>query len=75
MGPSFISDFPNCRGGVSRASPMADEIQVAVDAAGIAVVTLNRPERRNVVSSAMWRSLAEIYRESAPRQALPLLLR
>ena len=34
---------------------MADDIQVAVDAAGIAVVTLNRPEKRNVVSLAMWR--------------------
>ena len=34
-----------------------DEIKVAVDAAGIAVVTLNRPEKRNVVSLAMWRWL------------------
>ena len=40
---------------------MADDIQVAVDAAGIAVVTLNRPEKRNVVSLAMWRGLGEIY--------------
>ena len=40
---------------------MADDIQVAVDAAGVAVVTLNRPEKRNVVSLAMWRGLGEIY--------------
>ena len=40
---------------------MADDIQVAVDATGIAVVTLNRPEKRNVVSLAMWRGLGEIY--------------
>jgi enoyl-CoA hydratase/carnithine racemase len=46
---------------------MADEIQVSVDAAGIAVVTLNRPEKRNVVSLAMWRGLGEIYRDFARR--------
>ena len=46
---------------------MADDIQVAVDAAGIAVVTLNRPEKRNVVSLAMWRGLGEIYRDFARR--------
>lgn len=44
-----------------------DEIKVAVDAAGIAVVTLNRPEKRNVVSLAMWRGLGEIYRDFARR--------
>ena len=44
-----------------------DEIKVAVDAAGIAVVTLNRPEKRNVVSLAMWRCLGEIYRDFARR--------
>jgi enoyl-CoA hydratase/carnithine racemase len=41
---------------------MADDIDVAVDASGVAVVTLNRPDKRNVVSLAMWRSLGEIYR-------------
>jgi enoyl-CoA hydratase/carnithine racemase len=44
-----------------------DEIQVAVDGAGIAVVALNRPEKRNVVSLAMWRGLAEIYRDFSRR--------
>ncbi len=34
---------------------MTDDILVDVDATGIAVVTLNRPEKRNVVSLAMWR--------------------
>src|SRR5215472_963386 len=44
---------------------MADDIKVAVDSAGVAVVTLNRPEKRNVVSLAMWRRLGEIYRDFA----------
>jgi enoyl-CoA hydratase/carnithine racemase len=46
---------------------MADDILVQVDAAGIAVVTLNRPEKRNAVSLAMWRGLAEIYTGFAAR--------
>jgi enoyl-CoA hydratase/carnithine racemase len=46
---------------------MADDIQVAVDTAAIAVVTLNRPEKRNVMSLAMWQGLGEIYRSFARR--------
>ena len=46
---------------------MADEIEVAVDAAGIAVVTLNRPEKRNAMSLAMWRNLGGIYRDLGRR--------
>ena len=46
---------------------MADDILVQVDAAGIAVVTLNRAEKRNAVSLAMWRGLAAIYTELARR--------
>jgi enoyl-CoA hydratase/carnithine racemase len=34
---------------------MTDDILVDVDATGVAVVTLNRPEKRNVVSLAMSR--------------------
>ena len=53
---------------------MADDIQVAVDTAGIAVVTLNRPEKRNVVSLAMWRALGEIYRGFAQRSDVRVVI-
>src|SRR5690349_7468395 len=53
--------------GLCQGCDLMDEIQVSVDATGIAVVTLNRPEKRNVVSLAMWRGLAEIYQDFARR--------
>lgn len=43
---------------------MADQeadILLSVDEGGVAVVTLNRPSRRNAVSLAMWRRLEEIF--------------
>lgn len=46
---------------------MSQDILVEVDDAGVAVVTLNRPAKRNVVSLAMWRGLAEIYSGFARR--------
>ena len=49
---------------------MAEDILVQVDAAGIAVVTLNRPEKRNAVSLSMWRGLGEIYTGFARSQIL-----
>ena len=51
-----------------------DEIQVAVDTAGIAVVTLNRPEKRNVVSLKMWRGLGEIYHGFARRSDVRVVI-
>jgi len=53
---------------------MANEIQVAVDATGVAVVTLNRPEKRNVVSLAMWRGLGEIYRDLGRRSDVRVVI-
>jgi enoyl-CoA hydratase/carnithine racemase len=51
-----------------------DEIQVAADANGIAVVTLNRPEKRNVVSLKMWRGLGEIYHGFARRNDIRVVI-
>jgi enoyl-CoA hydratase/carnithine racemase len=53
---------------------MAEQIEIAVGAAGIAVVTLNRPEKRNVVSLAMWRNLGEIYRGFAQRDDVRVVI-
>lgn len=38
-----------------------DHILVEHDAAGIVTVTLNKPEKRNAMSLAMWQRLGEIY--------------
>jgi enoyl-CoA hydratase/carnithine racemase len=38
-----------------------DHILVEHDATGIVTVTLNRPEKRNAMSYAMWQGLGEIY--------------
>ncbi len=51
-----------------------DEIQVAVDTTGVAMVTLNRPEKRNVVSLKMWRGLGEIYRGFARRSDVRVVI-
>ncbi len=53
---------------------MTSDIQVEMDPAGIALVTLNRPEKRNVVSLAMWRGLAEIYRDFARRDDVRVVI-
>ena len=53
---------------------MTDDILVDVDAAGIAVVTLNRPKKRNAVSLAMWRDLAHIYAGFIPRSDVRVVI-
>ena len=37
------------------------DILVAQDDAGIAVVTLSNPTKRNAVTFAMWRKLGEVF--------------
>ena len=44
-----------------------DRILVETDAFGVTVVTLNRPEKRNAVSLAMWQRLAEVFNECEAR--------
>ena len=60
--------------GKDSGATMAEDIQVQVDAAGIAVVTLNRPEKRNAVSLAMWRGLGEIYSGFAQRSDVRVVI-
>jgi enoyl-CoA hydratase/carnithine racemase len=44
-----------------------DAIVVETDGFGVTVVTLNRPAKRNAVSLAMWRRLAEVFHECEAR--------
>ena len=53
---------------------MTNDILLDVDAAGIAVVTLNRPEKRNAVSLAMWRGIGEIYAALAKRSDVRVVI-
>lgn len=41
----------------------ADDIVVAIDAEGVATVTIDRPAKRNALSLAMWRRLGTIFGE------------
>jgi enoyl-CoA hydratase/carnithine racemase len=38
-------------------------IKTAVDGGGVAIVTLNRPEKRNAVTLQMWRNLSRLFNE------------
>lgn len=40
-----------------------DEVKVDIEPTGIATVTIDRPEKRNAVSLAMWRGLRDSFRE------------
>jgi enoyl-CoA hydratase/carnithine racemase len=50
------------------------EILVAVAAEGTATVTLNRPEKRNAVSLAMWRRLRDVIADLAVREDVRVLI-
>jgi enoyl-CoA hydratase/carnithine racemase len=45
----------------------AQDIIVSAEKSGVATVTLNRPNKRNAVSLAMWRRLGEIFAELGGR--------
>jgi len=50
------------------------EIEVDIDDAGIAVVTLNRPAKRNAVSLAMWRELGRLFRKFAAQAEIRVVI-
>jgi enoyl-CoA hydratase/carnithine racemase len=52
----------------------AQEIVVSVEANGVATVTLDRPGKRNAVSLAMWRRLAEIFAELGGREDVRVVI-
>ena len=41
------------------------DIEFEIDAVGIARITINRPERKNAVTSEMWGTLGEMFDEVA----------
>jgi enoyl-CoA hydratase/carnithine racemase len=43
------------------------DIAVDIDASGVAIVTLNRPRKRNALSLAMWEGLGSTFRDMAAR--------
>jgi enoyl-CoA hydratase/carnithine racemase len=51
-----------------------DTIRTAVDGTGIAIVTLNRPEKRNAVSLAMWRELGHLFLELNARDDIRVII-
>ena len=53
---------------------MAQDILVTNEARGIAVVTLNRPNKRNAVSLNMWLQLANIVRELETREDVRVMI-
>jgi enoyl-CoA hydratase/carnithine racemase len=54
--------------------PEPDHILVSEDRPGIAVVTLNRPRKRNAISFAMWQRLGELFTAFAGRPAVRIVI-
>ena len=52
----------------------AQEIVVSAEANGVATVTLDRPGKRNAVSLAMWRRLAETFSELGSRNDVHVVI-
>ena len=55
-------------------STVQNDILVDVDAAGIAVITFNRPKKRNALSLACWRRLGEICIELGNRSDVRIVI-
>jgi enoyl-CoA hydratase/carnithine racemase len=53
---------------------MAQEILVTSESGGAAVVTLNRPRKRNAVSLAMWQQLTDVFSELEARQDIRVVI-
>ncbi|MBK5103253.1 MAG: enoyl-CoA hydratase/isomerase family protein [Burkholderiales bacterium] len=53
---------------------MAQDILIAAESGGIAVVTLNRPSKRNAVSLGMWRQLRDIFSELDARPDIRVII-
>jgi enoyl-CoA hydratase/carnithine racemase len=65
-----LCPFPNRRApGFCRGSVVgnAQEIVVCAEESGVATITLNRPDKRNAVSLAMWRRLGDVFGELGAR--------
>ena len=52
----------------------AQDILVSVEGRGVAIVTLNRPAKRNAVSLAMWRRLGAIFPELEERDDVRVVI-
>jgi enoyl-CoA hydratase/carnithine racemase len=52
----------------------AQDIVVSVEGRGVAIVTLNRPAKRNAVSLAMWRRLGAIFPELEERDDVRVVI-
>ena len=46
-------------------SDATEHVLVAIEEPGLAIVTLNRPEKRNALSLAMWPRMGDIFRDLA----------
>ena len=54
--------------------PKVQDIALTVDGNGIAVVTLNRPQKRNAVSLEMWRGLGTIFADLGGRDDVRVVI-
>jgi enoyl-CoA hydratase/carnithine racemase len=57
-----------------RVTGHREDIAVSTDVAGVARVVLDRPERRNAITAAMWRELAHIFAELSARDDVRVIV-